>query len=549
MVIWLFGFFHLCFVIEKCLIWIDQAFFCYIWFLDMIKPQPGPQEQFLSTPADIAIYGGSAGGGKSFMLLMEPSRHFKNKDFSGIIFRRLTPQITNPGGLWPTSGKIYSLLDGKAREHRHDWRFASGATMRFSHLQYEKDKETWQGSELAYIGFDELTHFTKSQFTYFYSRNRSTSGVRGYIRASCNPDPDSWVAKFIEWWIDQETGFPIPERAGVIRYMVVSGDDELWFGTREEAYEAAGKLGILDDERLNEAKLTPEDLIKSVTFIPGSIFDNKILIAKDPGYLGSLLALPTEERAMLLDGNWKVRTDGLGLGDYQAIKDIYTNQIIQPLNPKRYITCDAARFGKDFCVIMVWLGWRVVHMSVYKKSDVNDIVDHIELLRAKYGVMKSNVLVDQDGVGGDSVSIGKYRGFRARDHARKDPKSRVKEDYENLKTQCVYWLFEKFVNTGEIQLSLTPSSCWIYDQSSLKPKMSVKIKVGAQEKDVRVLLQEDLRSFKRVIKKDIKEPLKIENKDAQKLILGRSPDFGDTLLMRVYFELISEIKTFTGNND
>lgn len=514
----------------------------------MIRPQPGAQEAFLSTSADIAIYGGAAGGGKSYMLLMEPTRHIQNPKLAGVIFRRETPQITNPGGLWDTSQEIYSVCKGRPVQHRHKWNFPSGGTMQFSHLQYEKTKETWQGSQIPYIAFDELTHFTKTQFFYFFSRNRSTSGIKGYIRASCNPDPDSWVAKLIEWWIDQETGYPIPERSGVIRYLVVFGGDEYWFSTLSEAYEYAQTSGLLADAGVDDMDLRPEDLIKSFTFINSTIKDNQILIKKDPGYLGSLLALPPEERAMLLEGNWKYRTDGLGLGDALAIKNIFTNQMLPAERQLRCITCDAARFGRDFCVVMVWRGWQVIHMSVYKKSDVNDIVKHIEFLRAKYGVMKSNVLIDQDGVGGDSVKIGAYRGFRAMDKPKKDPATRIQEHYDIFKTQCVYHLFEKHVNIGEIMLSLTPSNCWIYDESSLTPKYSLMIKVGSKVVDVRVLIQEDLISFKRVVKKDVKEPLKIENKDAQKLILGRSPDFGDTMLMRVYFDLIAQPKEISQNN-
>lgn len=526
----------------------NQAFFIYVCL--MIKPQQGAQEAFLSTPADIAIYGGAAGGGKSFMLLMEPARHFENAKFGGVIFRRETPQITNPGGLWDTSQEIYSVAGGTPREQPKDWKFPSGAKMKFSHLQYENDKNSWQGSQIPYIAFDELTHFTKTQFFYFFSRNRSTSGVKGYMRASCNPDPDSWVAKFIEWWIDQETGYPIPERSGKIRYMVVTGEGEVWFDTRQEAYDFAVSSGILKASGVEDMKLRPEDLIKSVTFIASSIRDNQILIDKDPGYLGALLALPPEERAMLLDGNWKIRTDGLGLCDYLAVKNIFSN-VLKPTGEKPIscITCDAARFGKDFCVLMVWRGWEVIHMSVYKKSDANDIVNHIEKLRASFGVMKSNVLIDQDGVGGDSVKLGQYRGFRARDAAKKDPDSRVVENYENLKTQCAYRLCQMQVNTGEIMFSITSSNCWIYDDSSLLPKYSTKIKVGAKVVDVRDLLQEDLRSMKRIVKKDVKEKIKMENKDMQKAILGRSPDFGDTAMMRVLFDLIAPPKTFSQNHD
>ena len=78
----------------------------------------------------------------------------------------------------------------------------------------------WQGAQITLICFDELTHFSAHQFFYMVSRNRSTCGVRPYIRATCNPDADSWVADLLAWWIDQETGLPIRERAGVVRYYI-----------------------------------------------------------------------------------------------------------------------------------------------------------------------------------------------------------------------------------------------------------------------------------------------------------------------------------------
>ena len=76
----------------------------------ILAPQKGPQERFLATPADICIYGGAAGGGKTFGLLLEPLRHMKNKDFNSVIFRRDYTQVTSPGGLWDSSVKIYSYI-------------------------------------------------------------------------------------------------------------------------------------------------------------------------------------------------------------------------------------------------------------------------------------------------------------------------------------------------------------------------------------------------------------------------------------------------------
>src|SRR5208337_2877240 len=141
------------------------------------------------------------------------------------------------------------------------------------------------------ICFDELTHFSKDQFFYLLSRNRSTCGIKPYIRATCNPDADSWVSEFISFWIDQDTGFPIPERAGKLRYFIRLNDSLLWADSKHELSEQYGK----------------ENLPKSVTFIPASVLDNKKLLSVNPEYLSNLNALPIVERARLLEGNWKIR--------------------------------------------------------------------------------------------------------------------------------------------------------------------------------------------------------------------------------------------------
>jgi hypothetical protein len=109
-----------------------------------------------------------------------------------------------------------------------EWRWPRAGKIKFSHLQFETTVYDWQGAQIALICFDELTHFTAHQFFYMVSRNRSTCGVRPYIRATCNPDADSWVADFLAWWIDPETGLPIPERAGVLRYYVRVSERIVW---------------------------------------------------------------------------------------------------------------------------------------------------------------------------------------------------------------------------------------------------------------------------------------------------------------------------------
>lgn len=255
-----------------------------------IGPQEGPQTDFLSTAADIAIYGGAAGGGKTFALLLEPLRHYHNPGFNGVIFRRSTVQIRNPGGLWDESRKVYTQLQGYARDQALEWLFPPGFKMKFAHLEHEFSVYDWQGSQIPFIGFDELTHFSESMFWYMLSRNRSTSGVSGYVRATCNPDADSWVRTLIDWWIGPD-GYPIKERSGILRWFIRIDDRLIWADSREDLISTYGV----------------DVLPKSFTFIPSSIYDNKILMSKDPSYIASLQALTRVERLRLLGGNWNVR--------------------------------------------------------------------------------------------------------------------------------------------------------------------------------------------------------------------------------------------------
>ena len=163
--------------------------------IQVIKPQVGYQQIALSSPADIVIGGAAAFVGKTFALLLDPLRHITNPNFGGVIFRRTSVQIRNEGGLWDTSVKLYPIVGGTPRESSLDWKFTSGAKLSFRHLEYEKNKYDWQGAQIPCIGFDELTHFSESMFFYLLSRNRSNCTVRPCVRATCNPDPESWVYK------------------------------------------------------------------------------------------------------------------------------------------------------------------------------------------------------------------------------------------------------------------------------------------------------------------------------------------------------------------
>lgn len=280
-----------------------------------LRPQPGPQTQFASTRADIAIYGGAAGGGKSWSILADAARYTRVPGFSAVMFRRTFPQLTQEGGLWPESQELYLALGGIPNASTHTWRFSTQtreAVVAMRHLQHEKDKHSHQGAQYAGIYFDELTHFTEGMWWYMFSRNRSLCGVRPYMRAGTNPDPDSWVRAFVDWWIDDD-GFPDPEKAGKLR----------WFR------RVSGRLQWYDE---------PTEGAVSATFIPARLEDNQILERSDPGYRARLEALTDVDRAQLLAGNWNVRHEGSAfqawhLAGLEEASSVQSGTVIVSMDP------------------------------------------------------------------------------------------------------------------------------------------------------------------------------------------------------------------------
>lgn len=208
----------------------------------------------------------------------------------------------NQGGLYDASQELYRLYPGAKpkKTPAPQWIFPSGAKVSFRHLERDDSVYKWQGSEICLLEFDELTHFTEFQFFYMLSRNRSTCGIKPYVRCSTNPDSDSWVAGFISWWIDQDTGYAIPERSGVIRYMGRINEQIYWGDTKQEVIEYA-KEADPDTELI-------DDDIKSVTFIASTIEDNQVLLKSDPSYMANLKALSQVDRERLLKGNWKIKS-------------------------------------------------------------------------------------------------------------------------------------------------------------------------------------------------------------------------------------------------
>ncbi len=238
------------------------------------------QAAFLRSPAYEVLFGGAAGGGKSEALLAGALQFVEFPSFRGLILRRTFADLER--SLIDRARGMFRLFCPEAdyNETKKVWRFPSGAQIYFGHLEHEKDKYAYQSAEFSYIAFDELTHFTETQYTYMLSRARSSKGLGVYVRAATNPGGEghAWVMRRWAPWLDPTS----PVRAGAQQILGYShGQDDT-----EHFHDHVTEHGL------------------SRVFIPARVQDNPYLHLNDPGYVERLRGLDPVTRAQLLDGDW-----------------------------------------------------------------------------------------------------------------------------------------------------------------------------------------------------------------------------------------------------
>lgn len=254
-------------------------------------------------------------------------------------------------------------------------------------------------------------------------------------------------------------------------------------------------------------------LPKGKAFVPALPGDNPFL---SPAYLENLKQLDKFTQERLLKGNWEYDDDPGTLIDYEAITDIFTNNLEEmkalkgddgsplPDNRPRYIVCDVARFGEDRTVIGVWYGWECKYLLVHKKTSVTTVANLIKEQALKHSVSSSRIIVDEDGIGGGVKDIlYGVKGFIANSRPLR------KQNYSNFKAQCAYALAKR-VNDRKMRVNITNI-------------------------DMRQSLIEELEQIK-AKNLDMDGKQSIVPKEDVKANIGRSPDLSDTLLMRMAFD-------------
>ena len=237
-------------------------------------------------------------------------------------------------------------------------------------------------------------------------------------------------------------------------------------------------------------------------FIPSLIDDNPFI---SKHYKQNLLTLDTVSKERLLFGNWEYSSDPSTLIEYDKIIDAFSSTFVP--SGSRYITCDVARFGNDSTVIGIWDGFRV-KLHQYKGKSVVEVADIIKAFQIEHQVPSSQIVVDEDGVGGGVVDILRCKGFVNNSSPLENPITRQKENFDNLKSQCYYKLAE-MINDSKLYINAS----------------------GTMKESI---IQELEQVKQKSVDNDGKKG--IIPKDKVKALIGRSPDFSDALAMRMIFE-------------
>lgn len=470
------------------------------------------------------------------IMLMEGIYDISNKHYNSVLFRKNKDDFKN---IEKESGRWFANL-GKYNKSKDDmtWNFKSGATMSFDHfdMTLKEFEDKYRGQQIPYIGIDELPQIPFEFIKILMGSNRNTIGVRSRILGTCNPDPLSWLRKFVDWWIaDRDTiypdgqkhperhGLPIPWRNGVVRYFFITGDtvdNIVWGNTPEEVYEQAKEeIDAAWDPTLEEfgyQKMT--FAVKSAVFIKASMLENKALMMNDKEYVASILNKSPEERAKEWDGNWDAIAIGNDLIQPAHMENCFNNAAMYGDKIRR-ASCDIAGDGGDACVTFFKIGDHIQDVYVCRVDPYNTV----PLIKAKlreWGVLEQNFVYDLQGMG--QVLKGAFPNavpFNNQEAVAREDKNL----YDCMKSQCAYKFAQRTQQGG-----------WSIEPSLLR----LKFKEGKSTNELQFILQHERKAIRQDMSKQDKGWCLIP-KDMMKkrAVVGFSPNFIETLLMFEIFDV------------
>jgi phage terminase large subunit len=435
-------------------------------YLDVSEKQMQAWEKLSDLTTTEIFFGGGAGGGKSFLGCLWIVSIAQQMTASRWFIGRQTLQLVKKSTLL-TLFDVFRLF---GYQNRKQYRFN----------QQDNVITLFNGSEIYLL---DLDYYPSDPM---YERLGSMEFTGGFV------DESPQITAMCKDVLKTRIRYKLTEFGLIPKLLLTGNPSKLW--PYSQFYKPARDGNL------------PSDLV----FIQALAKDNPFIPAS---YIKSLKDIRDKvlyQRLWL--GNWEYEDDENSLFAFEDILDIFTN-IAEPSELK-YITCDAARKGRDRCIILVWRGLKVIAIRVLEKSLTTQVETEILAMAAKYNVQRSKIIVDEDGVGGGIVDHLACKGFIGGSSPyqpniiRDNQEFRV--NYLNLRAQCYYTLSD-YVAQGKISFR---TKILEYQQFITEELEQIRAKDVDKENKLRIIPKEEIKG-----------------------VLQRSPDFADTLMMRMYFEV------------
>ena len=446
------------------------------------EPQPGMQTVFCQAFETEVFYGGQAGGGKSFALILIALRYVSEINYKAIIFRRTFPEVEE---LITEARQIYVPLGAKYNASKHRFVWPNGAVIMFSHMQHIKDIYSHMGRQYDFIGFDEITHFPKLAYTYLFSRLRGTNpNIKRMMRSTGNPDGEGllWVKnRFFDPMNPMETGY---------------------FKTHldRDIKSTKNVKGVI-----------------SRKFVPCIRDENRALMDNDPEYENRLDQLPEDKKRALKEGLWTLMDK-----PDQLIQTEWWEAAINGKNP--FIDDGNYTIGADFgthqgvdkSVEILGVGNRPHRVRSWARTKAPQFAQI--LADTANSVEHTRVMIGVDSIGpgtgvADDLEVHHNLAKILDRCSHKDPRFDQKYigdiQFDNLRSQ-MWWKFKTDMEAGGLDLSMFQTEAGYFDDFGVLEEEILAHTFRVYSGKLIVLPKEELR-----------KPEK----------LGRSPDYADALII------------------
>lgn len=370
--------------------------------IQIVSPHPGFQRSFVRTNADVCFGGSSLGSGKTYGEVLSIAEESLDPKWRGLFLRNNLDDIKAGGSILDTFRDVYGNSIQIRSADMPRVMFPSGAYCDVTHAadqSIEALLRRFKGRQYDTIIFDELTGFTWDAFKTILTRNRGMSQYTGKCRASTNPERESWIRTFIDWYVGDD-GYIMEERDGVIRYFYMMGPnvtDAVWGDSKEEVYNLC-KADI--DKKLDrvygfmKGRDKWPSLIKSFCFYLGRMSENKEMLENNEGYLGSIAMSGGAEAEKMLMGNWNISSkdeENLVL-TFDEASSVFTND--PQRNGDKWITVDLADSGTNNFLQIVWDGLDIIDIDIAPFTTPAENANRAKILANRHNIGYSHVIFD-----------------------------------------------------------------------------------------------------------------------------------------------------------